>query len=202
MAPKWTYQAELIAACNCEWGCPCNFNAKPSHGFCEGAYGIRIIRGVCGDTRLDGLCFAYGVKVPGAVHEGGGTARVWIDETASAEQRNAIDSIVHGKFDGLPWRILSSTIDNWLETACVPFEWHYDGPHSRYTAGTHIQVTLDYMRNLVTGKEATAAIVLPNGFVAKRLEATSTKTFGVFRPGLKFAAPGKYGFYTVTEHGN
>lgn len=27
MAAKWKYQAEMINACNCDWGCPCNFNA-------------------------------------------------------------------------------------------------------------------------------------------------------------------------------
>jgi hypothetical protein len=39
MATKWKYQAEMINAGNCDWGCPCNFNAKPTHGFCEGLYG-------------------------------------------------------------------------------------------------------------------------------------------------------------------
>ena len=45
MATKWTYTAEMINACNCDWGCPCNFNAKPTNGSCEGAYGIHITEG-------------------------------------------------------------------------------------------------------------------------------------------------------------
>jgi hypothetical protein len=26
----------FLDACNCDWGCPCQFNAKPTHGNCEG----------------------------------------------------------------------------------------------------------------------------------------------------------------------
>ena len=28
----------LIGACNCDWGCPCNFDAPPTYGHCEGMY--------------------------------------------------------------------------------------------------------------------------------------------------------------------
>ena len=55
MATKWTYRAEMINACNCDWGCPCNFNAKPTNGYCEGVYAAHITTGRCGETPLDGL---------------------------------------------------------------------------------------------------------------------------------------------------
>ena len=202
MVTKWQYRAELIAACNCDWGCPCNFNARPTNGFCAGLYGVHITAGACGDTRLDGLKYAWGAKWPGAIHEGGGTARVWIEETASERQKETLESILMGKLGGNPWVIFAGTIDHWLETSYVPFEWRFDGPRSSYKAGTDIQATLDFMRNAVTGNEAVATILLPNGIVTKQLEATATKAFGVFSQGLKFAAPGKYGFYATTEHSN
>ena len=49
---------------------------------------------------------------------------------------------------------------------------------------------------------AHAKIVLPNGLVCEELNATATRSFAVFANGLKFAAPGKYGFYTKVTHGN
>ncbi len=58
------------------------------------------------------------------------------------------------------------------------------------------------MRNSVTGTEASAKIVLPNGLVCKELDAAATRTFSVFAKGLKFAAPGKYGFYATVDHEN
>lgn len=202
MTTKWKYRAEFIAACNCDWGCPCNFNARPTNGFCQGVYGVRIVRGLCGDVPLDGIKYAWGAKWPGAIHEGGGTARLWIEETAGEPQRRALEEILTGKLGGTPWSILASTIDRWLETAYVPFEWQPDGPRSSYKAGTEVQATLDPMRNLVTGLEAAATIMLPNGIVAKQLEVTTTRTFAVYSSGLKFAAPGKHGFYATAEHGN
>lgn len=202
MAIKWTYRAEMINACNCDWGCPCNFNAKPTNGYCEGVYGAHITAGLCGETKLDGVKYAVGAKWPGAVHEGSGTGKIWIGETASEPQRRAVEDILRGKFDGMPWMILAATIDQWLETAYVPFEWTYDGPRSSYKAGTEVQAVLDSMRNPVSGNEARATIMLPDGILTKELHATATKVFSVFSRGLKIAAPGKYGFYCTVEHGN
>jgi hypothetical protein len=200
--PKWTYQAEMINACNCDWGCPCNFNQKPTNGYCEGVWGAHITSGLCGDTKLDGLKFAWGARWPGAVHEGRATARIWIDDRASEEQRGALEGILQGKFEGMPWYIIAATVDNWLETAYVPFEWTYDGTRSSYNAGNQVRVTLDDMRNPVSGLEASATILLPNGLITKELHATATKMYSVFSQGLKMAAPGKYGFYCAAKHGN
>ena len=55
MTTKWDYRAEMINACNCDWGCPCNFNSKPTNGSCEGVWAAHITSGLCGDTTLDGL---------------------------------------------------------------------------------------------------------------------------------------------------
>src|SRR5262245_1712976 len=97
MATKWGYRCEIIAACNCDWRCPCNFNARPTRGFCQGMYGAHITSGACGETTLDGLRFAFSGKFPGAIHEGGGTAKIWIDERASAAQRDALTDILTSK---------------------------------------------------------------------------------------------------------
>ena len=199
---KWSYKAELIAACNCDWGCPCNFNQKPTKDFCDGSYAGNITSGSCGDVRLDGLKWAWAAMWPGAIHEGRGTAKVWIDQQSSREQRTALEAILKGVYGGTPWSIFANTVDNWLETSFVPFEWEFDGTKSRFKAGNEIQAVLDPMRNPVTGTEASAKILLPNGLVTKELNPTATKTFSVFTKGLKFAAPGKYGFYATVEHGS
>ncbi len=200
-AIKWSYKADMINACICDWGCPCNFNAKPTNGLCEGLYTASIKTGRCGDIKLDGLKYAWAAKWPGAIHEGGGTAKIWIDENASKEQNSALGQILQGRLKGVPWGILGPTVDNWLESSVVPFEWKFDGSRSFVKAGGEVQASLDAMRNPVTGAETSAKIFLPNGMVTKELEVTSTRSFSVFTKGLKFAAPGKYGFYATVEHG-
>jgi hypothetical protein len=197
---NWGYKGELIAACNCDWGCPCNFNARPTNGFCNGVYAVNIRTGTCGDVSLDGIKFVFAGKYPGAIHEGRGIVKILIDEKASKEQKNALEQILKGKLKGMPWGLFAPTVDNWLDVDIVPFEWKFDGPRSYYKAGTQAQATLEPMRNPVTGAETAATVVLPNGIVCKELNATATQTFSLFAEGLKFAAPGKYGFYTTVDH--
>ena len=192
----------MINACNCDWGCPCNFNAKPTNGSCDGTWGLNIISGNCGDIKLDGLKVAWSGRWPGAVHEGRATAKLFIDASASEEQRNALEDIFKGKLDGMPWSIIAATVDNWAETAYVPIEWTIDGCNSSYNAGNQVRVALDTMRNPVSGAEMAATISLPTGLITKEVHATSSKAFSVFSNGLKMAAPGKFGFYCTTEHSN
>jgi hypothetical protein len=199
---KWHYKAEMIAACNCDWGCPCNFNARPTNGFCDGVYASKITTGSAGPVNLDGLKFIWAALWPGAIHEGKGTLKILIEDKASKDQRKALDSILRGKEGGMPWGLFAATIDNWLDTGYVPFEWKFDGPRSYYKAGEEVQASLEPMKNPVTGKETSAKVVLPAGIVSRELDLTSTKSFAVFTKGLKFAAPGKYGFYTTVGHGN
>ena len=58
--PSWKVHAYFLDACNCDWGCPCQFNAKPTHGNCEGIAGYHVITGSYGTrVKLDGLNMAF-----------------------------------------------------------------------------------------------------------------------------------------------
>jgi hypothetical protein len=39
---------------------------------------------------------------PRALHEGNGTGKIWIDETASAPQRTALEEILKGQHGAMP----------------------------------------------------------------------------------------------------
>ena len=51
----WTVKATEFVNCNCAYGCPCQFNALPTHGLCEAIGAYDIVEGHHGDVRLDGL---------------------------------------------------------------------------------------------------------------------------------------------------
>lgn len=152
--------------------------------------------------KLDGLAFAFMGSWPKALHFGGGTAKLLIDERASQEQRVLIEKFLKGKLGGKPWPIFAPTIDTWLETSYVPFEWKSDGPNSVVVAGNEVKVALEPMRNPVTGKEVRAKIDLPDGLLTKEENVTSTRTFSLFSDGLKYAWPGRSAFYATVQHGN
>ena len=52
----WRISGDEVGSCNCAWGCPCQFNALPTLGSCEGLAGIQIREGYFGSTRLNGVC--------------------------------------------------------------------------------------------------------------------------------------------------
>src|SRR5512139_2895665 len=93
----WEIQGNELFNCNCSYGCPCQFNALPTHGFCEAVGGIFIDKGHHGATRLDGLKVACAFKWPGPIHEGHGEAQVVIDERAGPLQREALLRILAGQ---------------------------------------------------------------------------------------------------------
>ena len=42
----------VLIACNCDYGCPCNFNGLPTTGKCEGNWNWHIEAGRFGDVPL------------------------------------------------------------------------------------------------------------------------------------------------------
>ncbi|MEK6716986.1 MAG: DUF1326 domain-containing protein, partial [candidate division NC10 bacterium] len=109
MATNWHIHGDYVLACNCDYGCPCNFSARPTMGFCQGAIGFRVDDGAYGDVRLDGQKAFVAVKWPGAIHEGNGVAAIYIDEGASPAQREALVKIISGEAGGPPFAILAAT---------------------------------------------------------------------------------------------
>ena len=89
--PAWFMNGSLVGSCNCEWGCPCNFDAPPTYGFCDGFYALAIREGRFGDVPLNGLAYVFGGHSPGPVHEGGGTEILVIDERSTPEQAAAVE---------------------------------------------------------------------------------------------------------------
>ena len=93
----WRIKGEEFANCNCSYGCPCQFNALPTHGFCCAAAGFQIEQGRFGDVKLDGLRAAGLYRWPGPVHEGNGTMQLIVDKSADARQREALLKIMNGE---------------------------------------------------------------------------------------------------------
>ena len=73
----WSIEGIEFGSCNCSYGCPCQFEAVPTHGDCRGFEVIRINRGHFGDLLLDGLNVALLYAWPGPIFEGGGGCRRW-----------------------------------------------------------------------------------------------------------------------------
>ena len=63
MGDLWTVRGVEYGNCNCDYGCPCQFNAPTTHGNCQGVLTGHIDEGHFGDTRLDGLNWTTNVRL-------------------------------------------------------------------------------------------------------------------------------------------
>ena len=163
-------------ACNCDWGCPCNFNALPSKGNCEGGWTWQIDKGDVGGVKLDGLTFSLLAKWPGAIHEGNGEHVMFIDERATAEQRAAIETLAAGKCGG-PWAILAWTWPKAHGIFPVPYEIVKDGVKSSIKCGDQMSLVFTSIKNPVNGSEAFPRMILPQGLIVKEGDLGASETF-------------------------
>ena len=163
---EWHIKGQEIASCNCDWGCPCQFNALPTHPYCEALAVIAIEEGQFGTTPLSGVTYAVVFHWDGPVHEGNGWRRVIHDERATPEQRAAIDALTDGAHGHAFFEIYSAMAPNKMEPVVAPIELEYD--HEKRQARLRIpgyaESDIEPIRNPVTGEEHRARIDLPNGF--------------------------------------
>jgi hypothetical protein len=96
----WKLRVEHMTACNCDWGCPCIYESRPTAGDCEGLVAWRVLDGSIDGVDLGGATWVTLVKWPGAIHEGNGRAVVFIDESVAAEHREARERPVRGPARG------------------------------------------------------------------------------------------------------
>src|SRR5262245_48787763 len=94
---EWMLRGREFGNCNCSYGCPCQFNALPTHGHCRAIMVLEIEEGHHGGTRLDGLRAACVYRWPGPIHEGKGERQAIIDRRASQPQREALLRIMNGE---------------------------------------------------------------------------------------------------------
>jgi hypothetical protein len=185
----WSVSGNVLIACNCDWGCPCNFNARPSKGFCEGGWIWLIEKGHVDGVRLDGLGIALFAKWPGAIHEGGGRAVAFLDSRATDEQRAALTRVTRGELGG-PWGLFIKTYELPPPTA-ARFDVKVADHASRARIGDAVELELQTIRNPVTQAEVHPEVVLPEGLVVKRGGMAASKVFRV-GGGLDLDYAGQY----------
>lgn len=176
-ASDWRLEGEWMKNCNCAFGCPCDFNAPPTQGYCKGLFAMRITKGHFEGTRLDGLCFAITVDFPGALHEGNGTIQPIIDERATPEQRQALFDIFSGKHsaEGTLFQIVSLIVTKILDPVFAPFEFSFDkdGRIARLVARGVLETDVEPIKNPVTGTPHRIQVVMPEGFEHRAAEIAS-----------------------------
>lgn len=173
----WRLEGEWLKNCSCAYGCPCDFNARPTQGWCKGLIAMHVTRGHFNDVNLDGLKWAVTVHFPGALHEGNGQLQPIIDEAASPEQRNALFQIMSGKnsAEGTLFHIVSLIVTKMHDPVFAPIRFSFDqeGRTARLDIPGVLTSDVEPIKNPVTGLPHRIEVMMPEGFEHRMAEVAS-----------------------------
>jgi len=199
MAADWRLKGHLFGSCNCDWGCPCSFDAKPTYTKCQGGYTWCVASGAFKGVGLDGLNFSFYADSPGPLHEGNVTGGYIYDERADAKQRAALTELASGQHGG-PWTVFAAVTAHWLDPLYAPYDVKIDGLNSRCRAGRFAEVVLAKILNPVTQQAEELRLQKPTGFTSKWADLGRTETFRVSTPQLSYDHSGQYGEFSEFEY--
>ena len=196
MPERWRIRGVEYGNCNCAWGCPCQFNAPTTHGFCEAVTGGVIEEGHFDDVRLDGLRWVLLLQWPGEIAAGNGRQQAIIDERANPAQREALRKILHGEATtpgATHFFVFNSTMSEVLPTLYAPVRVEVDvaARRGRIEVPGLVESTGTPILDPFSGAEFRAAIHLPGGFEYTVAEMGSGESRA--SAGLRIELSGSYG---------
>lgn len=201
----WYVEGIEFGNCNCIYACPCQFEAIPNQGFCEGFEVVRIDKGHFGEVKLDGLKIAMLYAWPGPVFEGKGQLQAIIDENADEDQRAALETILHGKETeegATHWWVFCAMSDTIHKTLYKPIELDVD--IERRTARAVIPGVLESSGRPIkpphSDGEHRVKIVIPNGIEFEEAEVGSATTETGSETAIKLNLSDSYGQWNVLRH--
>jgi hypothetical protein len=96
------YQLEgtLLEVCSCDVLCPCWIGEDPDGGKCDSVVAYNLTRGTINGVDVSGLTLVSVVNIPGNVLEGNWRQLVYVDDSASDEQADALLAAFGGGLGG------------------------------------------------------------------------------------------------------
>ena len=174
--PRWSFDADYFTACNCDWGCPCSFNARPTRGNCVGWGVWRVSRGRFGAVKLDGGKFAVYYAFPGLIEEGGGVARAYVDSRAPLAQQQALGAIASGQAGGGIFELFAKQLTKqMLPTRLVPVRYELDADGRGRVGVDGVGEGESELLSYPDGSTIKPYLDLPHGIEYKRGLMTNTK---------------------------
>ena len=137
----WSIEGELILNCNCTVFCPCVISLgkhPPTEGYCQAWSGVRIDKGHSNDVDLSGLNVAMLLDIPGKMERGNWTLALWIDDRATDEQFEQLESIFRGTARGTTG-LFKLLVGEYLGAERAPISFETEDGTRTLTVGRYIK---------------------------------------------------------------
>lgn len=200
---RYRVQVDQLESCNCPPNCPCQFGGLPTHKSCHFLIGYRVQEGMFGSVRLDGAKFVVISMYPGAIHEGNGTAALFVDESLSDAQADAIGQILSGKHGGMPWEALATTVTSLEGPIRARIEMTVNGTRSSFRVPGVLELRQTPIKDIVSGADKEVHIVYPEGgFLWDEGSVCTTAEMNASHGKLRFSYPGGYSAHAIARWHN
>jgi len=158
---SWFARGLLFENCSCTLVCPghMHFSQNCTHERCKGYWAIRIDEGELGGVPLAGTRAVVAFDCPQRMIDGGWIQTIIIDESATADQRRALETLLAGGVGG-PWEKLAGFVGTRRPTEFRRIDLVDDGATKRATI-------LDRLKTVVTqirGRDRSKPVLFENIF--------------------------------------
>lgn len=147
------YQLEgrLLEVCTCNILCPCWVGEDPDGGTCDGVLAWHVDQGTVDGTDVSGHTLVILTHIPGNILQGNWRVRVYVDDQATPEQKDALLNVWTGKLGG-PVADLAQLVGEVIAVEQVPITFEVKGVNGNLKVGTAIDASLKPFQG-ATGKE-------------------------------------------------
>lgn len=147
------YQLEgrLLEVCTCNVLCPCWVGEDPDGGTCDGVLAWHVDEGAVDGTNVAGRTLVILTHIPGNILQGNWRVRVYVDDQATPEQKEAMLNVWTGKLGG-PVADLAQLVGEVIAVEQVPITFEVHGVNGTLKVGTAIDAGLKPFQG-ATGNE-------------------------------------------------
>lgn len=148
-----SYQLEgrLLEVCTCNVLCPCWVGEDPDNGTCDGVLAWRVDEGTVDGTNVSGRTLVILAHIPGNILQGNWRVRVYVDDQATPEQKEAMLNVWTGKLGG-PVADLAKLVGEVIAVEQVPITFDVKGVNGTLKVGQAIDAGLKPFQG-ATGKD-------------------------------------------------
>jgi hypothetical protein len=145
-------EGRLLEVCTCNVLCPCWVGEDPDMGYCDGTLAWHVDKGKVNGTDVAGRTIVILCHIPGNILKGNWRVIVYVDDKATAEQKDALLNVWTGKLGG-PIADLAKLVGEVVGVEQVPITFEVKGVDGTLTVGKAIDASLTPFQG-ATGKHS------------------------------------------------
>jgi len=137
----YNLEGRLLEVCTCKILCPCWVGEDPDFGTCDGVLAWHFDKGSIDDVDVTGRTFVILAHIPGNILKGNWRVRVYIDDKATEQHKDALLKVWTGKAGG-PIADLAKLVGTVDAVELVPITFDVQGANGTLKIGQAVSATL------------------------------------------------------------